>query len=1491
MITGAAVAPGGGTTLTAGTDLAANDSFIANASEGTLLWTGALGTDYGTAGNWLGDIAPTASDLASFGGNAATVTGGGAALGITVGGSGAWTFDGVSLAVAALALVDFSSPGMTFDTSAVLDASTLAVHGVVDISATNGVTVTAEGGSAITTTGDDIGGNSGQTGALVVTGAGTTWDEQAGGIGLDLAEASYDSGSVTVTNGATLVTQSPVQIGNSYLGSGNVTVSDGGRWTVDGTAGVLDGLAGDGMLAVDGGTVTDAGFITVGVNGGGSGTLVLTDGTIATAGNFNVGLDGAGLATIGHGGSVLDGGLNSVIGYATGGTGSLVVNAGGTFEATAPAQTNYVLSIGESGSDGTLAAAQGAVLVTGAGALLTANGSPLDVAGDPGGAGTLTVSQGGAVVTGTPDSAVNGALIVAAGAFSNGVVTIDGPGSALTSDGFVLIGRGGTAGLLIENSARLVVNDDATEVGDIGIGYGGMGDGQVLTGGSGSVTVTTGGLLDVNAPTAEIVVGASGARGTLTVNAGTVLAGQHLVVGSAALLSGTVYGGSGTVSIGTGRTLDVTNPSITGFSTEIGTAGTAVGGPTNTASGAVTVSGAGALFNDNDGGIEVGRLANGSLTVSQGGSVVSGSPDDSLFNALAVGRRGAGSVTITDPGSTFTANGGAYVGRAGTGTLTIENTGRLFVGEDSLGNGGMMIGGAGFTSTNTLFVGGTGAALVATGGDLFSRLNVTVGENGVSGSLTVGSDGTVEAGTRVIIGNTATLAAGGAEISNSGTDTVDTATLVSGAGTVTVGAGGVLLAEDGTGISGTADLDVGAGTGSSGTLNVTGAGASASSSNGMIVVGDAGTGTLNVTDDGVVNAGTNAIEIGAQPGGIGTASVGMAGVGSGGELQAGSLLVGSSGSGSLDVANDGQVTLTGAGAVNLGAAPGRSGSVEIDNGGRFSADGYFSVGAANASGTLLVESGGTLTTGGASALGDIDATGSGHAAATVSGTWNVAGPILVGNEGAGTLVVQSGGLVDATELVSGVGSTAAGNISVTGTASALTLTGALVVGDAAAAGLAISGGATVTAQNVTLGLNTGGAGTIDLAGAGSALDVANTLNLGSAGTGSLVMGANTTLAIANKFVVNSNGIFETSGGVLDPANMTNDGSVTAGDGATASVGSTLLNNGKWAATLGEDTLNVGTQSVGGPQGGAIDGTGSLLIDNGGDLIVNAATVSATQSVAFTNNGTTRILTIGTLAGFAATIGSFNRDAEIIVAGTSIATVSFADNTLTLFGPGDSQLGTLTFAADAVSGGHLATNGAGAVIEVACFATGTRIATEHGEVAVETIREGDKVRALLGDRLAPVIWVGRREVDCARHPTPRKVWPVRVAPGAFGPGRPHAELFLSPDHAVFVGEVLISVRCLINGSTIVQVPVERVTYHHVELAQHDVLLAQGLPAESFLDMRDGTNYANRPDPMRLYPDYSARMWEAFGCARLIVTGPKLTAARALVARFATAQAAA
>ena len=60
-----------------------------------------------------------------------------------------------------------------------------------------------------------------------------------------------------------------------------------------------------------------------------------------------------------------------------------------------------------------------------------------------------------------------------------------------------------------------------------------------------------------------------------------------------------------------------------------------------------------------------------------------------------------------------------------------------------------------------------------------------------------------------------------------------------------------------------------------------------------------------------------------------------------------------------------------------------------------------------------------------------------------------------------------------------------------------------------------------------------------------------------------------------------------------------------------------------------------------------------------------------------------------------------------------------------------------------------------------------------------------------------------------------------------------------------------------------------------------VLAQGLPTESFLDMQDRSDYAHGPGPIRLYPDFASRMWEAYGCAKLVVTGPELAAARATI----------
>ena len=608
----------------------------------------------------------------------------------------------------------------------------------------------------------------------------------------------------------------------------------------------------------------------------------------------------------------------------------------------------------------------------------------------------------------------------------------------------------------------------------------------------------------------------------------------------------------------------------------------------------------------------------------------------------------------------------------------------------------------------------------------------------------------------------------------------------------------------------------------------------------------------------------------------------------------GQVDVGEAGAGSLLIENAGTVitggnTLAPSQGIDLGTTAGASGAITVagtqsllSNSGAFIVgDGGLGALAIQAGGTVITSAGTVAGLAGAIIGNTASAVGSSVNVVGAGSDFQVTGSLLVGDAGGGSLDISGGGTVTATALDTGVVAGAAGDIQITGSTSTLTLANQLTLGDTAAANLAIYNGATVTANNADIGLNAGGSGVIDIEDAGSELNILNNLNLGDAGTAVLVLGANTTLQVTNNFNIGVNGAVQGFGGLIDPANGTNLGSVTGSDGQVITYSGTLTNDGVYLAQPGEMTLNAGT----------IEGTGTLAAGNAGDLILNAATVVATQTVEFTNSTSSGVLTIGTLAGFSAVIGSFNAKAEIVLAGNSIVSDSFSNGTLTLLGAGGVDLGTLAIGGS-VNSALLTVNAEGGVGAAApCFAAGTLITTLRGEVAVEALAVGDLLPTVLSKDAAPVVWIGRREVDCGRHPEPRKVWPVRVAAGAFGAGMPYSDVWLSPDHAVYVGEVLIPVRFLVNGTTIAQLKVERVTYYHVELPRHDVVLAQGLEVESYLDVRDRSDFANGPGPVRLYPDFATRMWEAYGCARLVAVGPELDTARRLVDQYAYVQAAA
>ena len=176
----------------------------------------------------------------------------------------------------------------------------------------------------------------------------------------------------------------------------------------------------------------------------------------------------------------------------------------------------------------------------------------------------------------------------------------------------------------------------------------------------------------------------------------------------------------------------------------------------------------------------------------------------------------------------------------------------------------------------------------------------------------------------------------------------------------------------------------------------------------------------------------------------------------------------------------------------------------------------------------------------------------------------------------------------------------------------------------------------------------------------------------------------------------------------------------------------------------------------------------------------------------------------------------------------------------------------------------------------CFAPGTAIATPEGAVAVEALSIGDPVLTADG-RTVPVKWVGRQ----TRSPLFQRIRMIRVAAGALADRLPLRDLVLTADHALLIDGLLINAGALVNGTTITELRdlPERVTVYHIETEAHDVILAEGTPAETFIDYAGRQAFDNYAEYVALYGAdraiaenpapriSSARMLPAALCARL------------------------
>ncbi len=474
---------------------------------------------------------------------------------------------------------------------------------------------------------------------------------------------------------------------------------------------------------------------------------------------------------------------------------------------------------------------------------------------------------------------------------------------------------------------------------------------------------------------------------------------------------------------------------------------------------------------------------------------------------------------------------------------------------------------------------------------------------------------------------------------------------------------------------------------------------------------------------------------------------------------------------------------------------------------------------------------------------------------------------------------------------------------------AATISGAMQIGAAAAGNVYVAGSLAASGVSIlsfgTLAISGGGdvsAGTLTDAGVLVLTDQAGALAGATSLTGTMVLEGTSAFTVQNGITISNLAIIgpdaymsaatfnQTAGslvldGTLAAASFAGAGTVSLGGGTLVApvvslTGATLIGAGDIEAptSLATILMQAATIEATGSLdvGGNITMTGASAILIAGSAALEAAHTVTGGTVAFTGAGAN--LTIDDLQAFTAPVGSMLDHDVIDLVGVAPGLVTFAEGAISATDVQGNGLGGFALSAAAGqppvaivsdgNGGTLITLGG----DMPCFARGTRILTPCGYRPVEALNPGDAVITASG-AARPVRWIGYRTLDLARGPEQQ---PVRVAAGAIGPGIPARPVQLSPLHAVFIGGVLVPALHLVNAATIHRAAGGAVTYYHFELDRHDIVMAEGMPAETFQDN------GNRG---LLYKERGVRVGRTAPCAPLVTTGPILASIRRALHKIA------